>query len=133
MKKLSQLKEGDILYEYDLNKRFLNILYVIKPNYYRERVEYTPLIVSDLEEYAIDDEGDGIMIWFPKHYDLDKLILVRYNENMWSIFSTDYNAIEQLVGKNDFDLNVMFDIALDMFDQRELDLREDHVYIKNDF
>ena len=133
MKKLSQLKEGDILYEYDLNKRFLNILYVIKPNYYRERVEYTPLIVSDPEEYAIDDEGDGIMIWFPKHYDLDKLILVRYNENMWSIFSTDYNAIEPLVGKNDFDLNIMFDTALDMFDQRELDLREDHVYIESDF
>lgn len=128
MKKLSQLKEGDILYEYDLNKKFLNILYVIKPNYYAEQIEYTPLVVSDQEEYGIDEDGTGIVLWFPEYYDLDKAILVHYYDNIWSIFSTNYDVIASFVGKT-INLNEVFETALDMFEQYEINLRKDHIYI----
>ena len=128
MKKLSQLKEGDILYEYDLSKKFLNLLYVIKPNYYFKEIEYAPLIVSSFEEYEIDEDGKGITIWFPNNYDLDKPILTRYYNNMWSIFSTNYNAIEPFVKKT-VNLNEVFETALDMFEQYEINLRENHIYI----
>ena len=129
MKRLNQLKEGDILYEYDLNKQFLNILYVIKPNYDRERIDYAPLVVSDQEEYKIDDEGEGILAWFPETYDLDQPILVHYYENIWSIFSTNYDAVKSFVRKN-INLNSIFHTALNMFDQKEILLSEDHIYVE---
>ena len=128
MKKLNQLKEGDILYEYDLNKKFLNILYVIKPNYYTEHIEYTPLVVSNQEEYEIDEYGIGIVLWFPEYYDLDEAILVHYYDNVWSIFSTNYNAIEPFVKKT-INLNEVFETALDMFEQYEINLLENNIYI----
>lgn len=129
MKRLNQLKEGDILYEYGLNKQFLNILYVIKPNYDRERIDYAPLVVSDQEEYEIDDDGEGILAWFPETYDLDQPILVHYYENTWSIFSTNYDVVKSFVGKS-INLNSIFHTALNMFDQKEILLSEDHIYVE---
>ena len=99
MKKLSQLKEGDILYEYDLNKKFLNILYVTYLDYCAQRVRYKSLVVSDEDEYLDDEFGDGIYIWFPENYDLEQPILVNYYDNVWSIFSLNYDVLEKFIDK----------------------------------
>lgn len=133
MKKLSQLKEGDILYEYDLNKKFLNILYVIGLDYTRERVMYKPLVVSDTDEYDSDSDGLGIYIWFPENYDLEQAILVHYFENTWSIFSLDYSVIEEFAINKEINLNKRFTTALEIFDQREVQLFEDHTYYVEPF
>lgn len=130
MKKLSQLKEGDILYEYDLNKRFLNILYVTYLDYHAERVRYKSLVVSDEDEYMDDEYGDGIYIWFPENYDLEQPILVNYYENVWSIFSLNYDVLEKFIKDEKINLNEQFKIALKIFDQREINLLEEHVYIE---
>lgn len=130
MKTLSQLKEGDILYEYDLNKKFLNILYVIGLDYARERVAYKSLVVSDVDEYDTDSEGFGIYIWFPENYDLEQAILVHYFENTWSIFSLDYSVIEEFVTNKEIELNKRFTTALDIFDQREIQLFEYNTHVE---
>ena len=119
MKKLSQLKEGDILYEYDLNKKFLNILYVTYLDYCAQRVRYKSLVVSDEDEYLDDEFGDGIYIWFPENYDLEQPILVNYYDNVWSIFSLNYDVLEKFIKDEKINLNEQFKTALDIFDQRE--------------
>lgn len=126
MKKLSQLKEGDILYEYDLNKKFLNILYITYLDYCAQRVRYKSLVVSDEDEYLNDEYGDGIYIWFPENYDLEQPILVNYYDDAWSIFSLNYDALEKFIKDEKINLNEQFKTALDIFDQREV-LTEDHV------
>lgn len=126
MKKLSQLKEGDILYEYDLNKKFLNILYVTYLDYCAQRVRYKSLVVSDEDEYLDDEYGDGIYIWFPENYDLEQPILVNYYDDVWSIFSLNYDALEKFIKDKKINLNEQFKTALDIFDQREF-LTEDCV------
>ena len=125
MKKLSQLKEGDILYEYDLNKKFLNILYVTYLDYCAQRVRYKSLVVSDEDEYMDDEYGDGIYIWFPENYDLEQPILVNYYDNVWSIFSLNYDVLEKFIKDEKINLNEQFKTALDIFDQREF-LTEDY-------
>ena len=130
MKKLSQLKEGDILYEYDLNKKFLNILYVTELDCARKRVMYKSLVVSDADEYDADSDGSGVYIWFPENYDLEQAILVHYCENTWSIFSLDYSVIEEFVINEKIDLNKRFTTALDIFDQREIHSFETHTYVE---
>ena len=125
MKKLSQLKEGDILYEYDLNKKFLNILYVTYLDYCAQRVRYKSLVVSDEDEYLDDEFGDGIYIWFPENYDLEQPILVNYYDNVWSIFSLNYDVLEKFIKDEKINLNEQFKTALDIFDQREF-LTEDY-------
>ncbi len=124
MKKLSQLKEGDILYEYDLNKKFLNILYVTYLDYCAQRVRYKSLVVSDEDEYMDDENGDGIYIWFPENYDLEQPILVNYYDDIWSIFSVNYNILEKFIKDEKINLNEQFKTALNIFDQREF-LTED--------
>ena len=119
MKKLSQLKEGDILYEYDLNKKFLNILYVTYLDYCAQRVRYKSLVVSDEDEYLDDEFGDGIYIWFPENYDLEQPILVNYYDDVWSIFSLNYDVLEKFIKDKKINLNEQFKTALDIFDQRE--------------
>lgn len=126
MKKLSQLKEGDILYEYDLNKKFLNILYVTYLDYCAQRVRYKSLVVSDEDEYLDDEFGDGIYIWFPENYDLEQPILVNYYDDVWSIFSLNYDVLEKFIKNEKINLNEQFKTALDIFDQREF-LTEDCV------
>lgn len=126
MKKLSQLREGDILYEYDLNKKFLNILYVTYLDYCAERVRYKSLVVSDEDEYMDDEYGNGIYIWFPKNYDLEQPILVNYYDDVWSIFSLNYNVLEKFIKDEKINLNEQFKTALDIFNQREF-LTEDYV------
>lgn len=120
MKKLSQLKEGDIIYEYDLNKKFLNILYVTYLDYCAQRIRYKSLVVSDEDEYMDDEYGDGIYIWFPKNYDLEQPILVNYYDDVWSIFSLNYNALEKFIKDEKINLNEQFKTALNIFDQREI-------------
>ena len=126
MKTLSQLKEGDILYEYDLNKKFLNILYVTYLDYCAERVRYKSLVVSDEDEYMDDEYGDGIYIWFPKNYDLEQPILVNYYDDVWSIFSLNYDVLEKFIKDEKINLNEQFKTALNIFDQREI-LTKDYV------
>lgn len=136
MKTLSQLKEGDILYEYDLNKKFLNILYVTELDHFAERIHYKPLVVSDLAEYGEDEESCGICIWFPNNYDLEQPILVHYYDNVWSIFCLDYNALEKLIKDEELikdeglDINGKFETALNMFEQEEILLFDNHIYIE---
>lgn len=126
MKRLSQLKEGDILYEYDLNKKFLNILYVTYLDYSALRVRYKSLVVSDEDEYRDDEGGAGIYIWFPENYDLEQPILVNYFDNVWSIFSLNYDVLEKFIKDEKINLNEQFKTALRIFDQREI-LTEDYL------
>lgn len=126
MKRLSQLKEGDILYEYDLNKKFLNILYVTYLDYSALRVRYKSLVVSDEDEYRDDEGGEGIYIWFPENYDLEQPILVNYFDDVWSIFSLNYDALEKFIKDKKINLNEQFKTALRIFDQREI-LTEDYL------
>lgn len=128
MKKLSQLKEGDILYEYDLNKKFLNILYVICLDYRIQTIRYKSLVVSDEDEYNDDDDEEkvGIYIWFPENYDLEQPILVNYYDDIWSIFSLNYDVLEKFIKDEKINLKEQFKTALNIFDQREF-LTEDYV------
>ena len=126
MKTIKQLKEGDILYEYDLNKKFLNILYITHLDYYAQRIRYKSLVVSDEDEYLDDECGDGIYIWFPENYDLEQPILVNYYDDVWSIFSLNYDVLEKFIKDEKINLNEQFKTALDIFDQREF-LTEDYV------
>lgn len=126
MKRLSQLKEGDILYEYDLNKKFLNILYVTYLDYSALRVRYKSLVVSDEDEYKDDGELEGIYIWFPENYDLEQPILVNYFDDVWSIFSLNYDVLEKFIKDKKINLSEQFKTALKIFDQREI-ITEDYL------
>ena len=96
MKLVEDLKEGDILYAYnveeDVSDYKLEIYHVVGIKRYSSynKITYIPII------------GDsGIVVDFPRNLDLDIPFLVSFDYNIHTIYTTNFDSIEPLVKEDE--------------------------------
>ena len=109
---VNDLKEGDILYALDCERKNIEIYSInSKPIYNmgidsKTRLDYTVLIGDPYRVY----------IMFPDNCDLEEAILCKYNEASYWIYTTNFNQLQKYI--NSENIIQRFPINLDIWKQK---------------
>ena len=125
MTTVSDLKEGSIVYGYDLERKDLEIYQITNDNTH-DGYEY------GLNFYIVLGNKDNFYLNFPKGIDLDKGICAIYNSATYWLYSTNFEIIRKFMNKKKINIKKDFDKFLDIWSQKMIDDPED-VEKSNDY